>query len=443
MEGQIALIWQPSVDAVWTIFVLLLVIGFILLITYLSARRIKKLFPLVALRDGIATHSFRKNYFSLEKARGALVLLLAFKQMLQSSKQMVMMFLIVAGLTFSAVASLTIYYNMIVDTDAFLKVVSGGTADVILVVNENEDAFLVQQRVANMPEVEQIYGFQSGVMGMMEELMIHFMVIEDADYLGDYLLVDGRFPVHENEIAISPVIENGENLAVGEIVVVSRGSSEEEFLVTGIVQNFQHAGMFSLVTAAGVRRLDSSFDFFQFFVDLVADVDVDEFIALAPEVAGDVFYTILDFERYEEAQIAGLGVTLTPIAIGNVVISGVVIVLALYMTIKTMITRRYKELGIQKALGFTNMQLMNQIALNLLPIVVIGALVGAITGSFGFNAIFISLLRGTGIASANLFTPHIWVVMLVMAMVALAYMSAIFLAKRVRKISAYELVSER
>jgi len=38
-----------------------------------------------------------------------------------------------------------------------------------------------------------------------------------------------------------------------------------------------------------------------------------------------------------------------------------VVMLMLYLIVKTMIIRRRRELGIQKALGFTTLQLMNQI----------------------------------------------------------------------------------
>jgi len=105
MEGQIGLVWQPGIDLLTGILTVSLPIGFILLLAYLSACRIKKLYPLTALRDGITTHSFKKNYFPLEKAKRSLTMMLSLKQMFQSKKQMLTVSLIVVGLTFSAVAS--------------------------------------------------------------------------------------------------------------------------------------------------------------------------------------------------------------------------------------------------------------------------------------------------------------------------------------------------
>ena len=73
----------------------------VVIVTLLSAFRVRKILPVAALRGGIQTHSFRKNHFPLEKAKGGLHFLLAIKSMLANAKQNIMILLIIIALTFA------------------------------------------------------------------------------------------------------------------------------------------------------------------------------------------------------------------------------------------------------------------------------------------------------------------------------------------------------
>lgn len=129
------------------------------------------------------------------------------------------------------------------------------------------------------------------------------------------------------------------------------------------------------------------------------------------------------------------------LAVIGVVVS--VVILVLYLIIKTTITRKKRESGIQKALGFTTLQLMNQIALNLTTPIIFGVTLGAAFGHFGFNYIFVTLFGGmVGIVQVDLPTPLSWVAMASAALILLAYFVSLLLAWGIRKISAYVLVSE-
>ena len=69
------------------------------------------------------------------------------------------------------------------------------------------------------------------------------------------------------------------------------------------------------------------------------------------------------------------------------IITGTVllVVLVLYMVIKSMLTRRRGEFGIYKALGYTDRQLMEQIAISFLPASVGGTLAGSLAACLSVN----------------------------------------------------------
>ena len=58
----------------------------------------------------------------------------------------------------------------------------------------------------------------------------------------------------------------------------------------------------------------------------------------------------------------------------------VVVVMILYLVIKTMIIKRKKEFGVMKAIGYSTIQLMNQISMSFLPVIITGVAIGGVLG---------------------------------------------------------------
>jgi putative ABC transport system permease protein len=110
--------------------------------------------------------------------------------------------------------------------------------------------------------------------------------------------------------------------------------------------------------------------------------------------------------------------------------------------LKTIILRRRRELGIQKALGFTTLQLMNQLALYFIPVIVVGIAAGGVIGALGFNSMFVALTKSMGIMTASMPAPLGLTVAVCSILVLLSYVFAMLIAMRIRRISAYALVTE-
>jgi putative ABC transport system permease protein len=71
----------------------------LVLMVMISCRRIKKLPPVVALRGGIATHSFRRNYFPLYKGFGSVHMRLGLKNMILYGKLYSMIGFVLLGVS--------------------------------------------------------------------------------------------------------------------------------------------------------------------------------------------------------------------------------------------------------------------------------------------------------------------------------------------------------
>jgi putative ABC transport system permease protein len=255
-------------------------------------------------------------------------------------------------------------------------------------------------------------------------------------------LISGRYPILSSEIVLGNIAAQSLGVGVGDWVEVSYGENSGEFIVTGIQQAGVNNGLNSLINAAGFREIVPQFEFAVFNIYLTAGTDAPSFAETISESENGIISRISLARISASAFLDTAGAMFGPIAYAIIVVTAAVVILVLFMVIKTTILRKRRDLGIQKALGFTTLQLMNQIALNITPSLIIGVIAGAIGAFIGFNPIFAAITGGMGIVRTNLPIPIDWTFIVCVGLILLAYAVSMLIAWRIRKISAYALVSE-
>jgi putative ABC transport system permease protein len=130
------------------------------------------------------------------------------------------------------------------------------------------------------------------------------------------------------------------------------------------------------------------------------------------------------------------------VGVAMLVVTVLVVMLVLYFVINALVIRKKHELGIQKAVGFTTFQLMNQLSLGFLPPIITGILLGSLLGMTQTNALMSIAQRGMGVMRAHYIITPLWIALFGVAIVILSYLTSMLITYRIRKISAYQLVSE-
>jgi len=443
IEPMFGLVWSPSID----IRMMVISLGFILILTLgfslMTAWRINHLNALSILRGTAGNHQFKKSLLPLHSAKSPLVLLLALRGLFQNKKQSIMICLIVAGLTIASTAGIATHYNMSVNMENFVRMIGGELAnvDLIITLNDSEHAANFNERLSANPEVARMYGLQDvGV--LIDDVPVFIEVVETFEYWEGFAILDGRFPIHDNEIMLTHVSLNAMGKGLGDWVEVVSGEKSHMFLVTGIVQDPNYGGFTGRISVEGIKRIQPHFIFSSFHIVLADYVDEALFTKTLLETDSNIIFNIASIQNEVDMQVASLGDIFSMVVVIILLVVAIMVVLVLYMTIKIMLLRRKRELGIQKAVGFTTLQLMNQIALNLTPIIFVGTAIGASIGYFSFNPLFVLLLGGMGITQANMSVPITWIVVMCVAIVVLAYAVSMLIAVKIRKISAYILVSQ-
>jgi len=434
------LIWSQrfswSIDTISVMAVVLLVLA----VTGSAAYRIRKLFPVTALRGGLTTHSFRRNHFPLDRAKGGLSVLLAGKTIFANRKMSITIGLIMAAVTFAAVFSIVLYYNIAVNNTAFVHLTGVETSDVIVVGKPEADSEELLAAIQDQEGVSKVV-LWDGLNAIIDGQSFFTRVSDDYSKLENHGVYEGRYPIHDNEIVISWLIADQLDKSIGDTVEVTLGESTRTYLVTGLNQSINNMGLVAYLPLVGLQQQLPQYEgkVFNVYMD---DLEPTAYMERMIREHGALISEIVDIEETLASQMSVYSSIMYVVMVLILAITTLVVVLILYLVIKTMIIKRKKEYGIQKASGYTTWQLMNQVALSFVPIVALGVAVGCLLGSLYTNPLLSILLSGAGVKNVSFTIDLTSIIVLCGGVVVLAYLVSVLVSRRIRRISPYELITE-
>lgn len=438
---QSGLLWKQAIDPLASSITLVVILSVVFAVSYLSTRRIHRLNPIVALRGGILNHSIRRNVLPLEHTRGGLPMVLAWKSMLLNRKQTLMIAVILTVVSFAGSFSVLMFYNSVVDTRIFAETPGIELSNVLAVLKPDTDREAIVQGILGMEDVRKAQFIEETPV-MVEGLEATAYVMADYSAKETNTVYSGRYPLHSNEIVIAGHLADKVRKYIGDLVTVQAGGKQTRFLITGLSQGAKMGGMNVSLRLDGLKQLIPAFQQQSLHVYLNQAFNAAAFLPKLESRYGDALLTSVDMDHYIEQNMEVYTSIVSQVGISMLAITLCVVILVLYFVINSSIIRRKRELGIQKALGFTTLQLMHQLSLGLLPPIAIGVVVGSLGGLTQTNAIISLAQHAMGIMKANYRIVPGWIAVMGLLMIAVSYLVSMLIAFRIRRISAYTLVSE-
>ena len=487
--------WGLSINVVVGVLCVVVITAIMMAMVLLSTRRIKKLPPIVALRGGMTTNNFRRNFFPLNKFTGNVHLGLGLKNMLAYIKLYAMIAVVIAGAAFAITAVSVIYQNFVLDATPLLGIAGAEANEMSVTVTRHTDAFALAAELEEMPEVR-MTSMQEFAPIRINEIDAPFtMVSDDFTRFETITTSEGRMPIYDNEIAMPLNFARRLGVVMGDSVRVTAGGVSREFIIVGHFPVMGGAAA-AAITIEGYRWLIPNYAprtiavyfnegvaFDEFARALTqrygtlnsfAEDEGDEFsVARARAEERIAFYlehfgidsveyaVILDGEIIISGssysfQIERITDNLTMLMAGLegaamafgiltqliIVVSVIVAALILSITVRSIIAKRRRELGILKSSGFTTRQLVRQMAISFLPLTTVGVIVGCIIGAIVTGPMLGVALAVDGMFSMVLHINPFVTVGLCIAILVVVYLVAYVSARSIKHVSAYELLSE-
>lgn len=415
--------------------------GTVMLAVWLSARKIRKIEPITALRSGIQTHNFIRNHIPLDKTHAPLSLALALKTTLSGMKYNVTVCITMLVLSLVVVFSGLMLENVITDMTPFVNLIVGETADSCINVQiEAEEKFV--QELNSDARVEKVYLYHSlnvshaGGAELVATLCDDFSKANNQD-----VVFQGRFPKYANEIAVAAKYARENDLRIGDEIQITANGKQERYLICGFTQISNNLGRDCLFTRTGYERLGTLSNA-SYYINLSEGTDIDGFNHEIEEQFNGSLNTALNADAILNASAGVYTRLMKMIVVTILALSAIIVVFVLYLLVRTMLNHKIRDYGIMKALGFTTSQLILQTALSFMPTIILSTLVGLTLCSLIINPLTALFLSGIGIVKCTFTVPIGFITAAGLGLILFAFAIACLLSLKIRKITPRALLSE-
>ena len=416
---------------------LLILSGAVAVSVWLSARRIKKIEPIVALRSGIQTHNFKRNPVPLEKTKAPLNLALALKTTLSGVKHNVTVCITMLVLSLVVVFSGLMTENIIVDMTPFVNLIVGETADSCINMNiDTEQEFLSE--IKSDGRVEKIYLYNSLNVSHNGGAELMATLCDDFSKANNQSVVfKGRFPKYDNEIAIAAKYAKSNGFKVGDEIEITVNGKTEKYLISGFTQITNNLGRDCLLTRQGYERL-GELSALTYYLNLADGVDVNAFNE--EYKVKDGINGVINVDEVTRSMGSVYVSLITIIVIAILVISVIIVAFVLYLLVRTMLTNKKRDYGILKSLGFTTKQLILQTALSFMPAIIISTVIGVIISCLTINPLLSLFLSSLGIVKCTFNIPILFSVFAGFGLILLSFGIACLLSLKIKRIAPRNLL---
>lgn len=418
--------------------VLVILVGIIFLFTYLAAGRIQKLHPILAIRGNSLGKRGKKNYIPLDQTAGSLAVNIILKQITTSAKQNVLLFFVsFVIMTLIAFAG-TLFYNVIIEPDNFMSTLSEETPDIIFKAVPKKQENLKQILVKDS-KVAKVMEYATEAVEC-ETGNITAFICEDFSLVSNDLCYEGRNPEKDNEIAIGSALTS--QYSIGDTIQITCGDVTHSYEIVGYLQSVNYQGEVCELTEEGYMKINEKYQPCSLYVKLQEREEVKKFLTdFEKENESLIENAVNNAKMIQTSKDMFAGLVMVIIA-AIFIVTILIVTLILYIIIKSLITRRKQELGIYKAMGYSNLQLIIQMAGSFFPVSFMAVSLSAVLGMIYMPVINQMIFQMIGAMKNNFCVSLTFLLIFAALQMLLHFVISIGLSLPIKKISAYSLIKE-
>lgn len=436
IEMQSGFIWNPKFDIISNLITLLINVGLILIFTLLSAKKIKKLNPINAIR-GIENKKNTKNYFEIDKTKGNIGLILILKNFINSIKQNILLGIVIFFITIISSFAGILYYNVNMNPINFISTLVEEYPSVIITANND-----IKSKLDNYNNVKNVVYYDESQTINYENNSYKTFVSQNYENLANNLCYEGRNPINADEIAVGSRIKENYNLKIDDYIETKKNGNIYRYKVVGFIQSVNYSGEVFELTLDGYKNLDSKYEPKILYVYLNNEDLSSEFIEEVKDEFGNEILGTIDYVKSMNSASTMYVSLVSAICIVIIIVTIILIYLILYILVSSIILKRKQELGIFKAIGYKNKQLIFELIGGFLPSVIFGTIIGIILNKLYINKIYEIIFKAVGVYKISFSYPTIIFVILGLAIIISTIIIELLLSKKIKKISVYSLIKD-
>ncbi len=443
IASSIGVRWQLGFDGRSALITGTVIFVFIVLATYLEARGYKKISILDALRGGVKTHNFRKNHLPLEKTFLPLNVALGVKGILNQKKKSVAICLIIMVLAVACSSGFFLQQNFVESQDNMLQLVGLERTSAQIQVPDDMDIHEVGEKIGEIQGVKDVNYFTSNTMKLAKGSAEESYTVdywEDTDKIQTRTIVEGRYPLYDNEIAISRLVCEKLDARVGDVIRVTSGDTTDEYLVVGMTQHIEYLGKKAVMTFDGVRRVNSSVkpNVLMLYTreDMKFGTLEKEIHKLYPKLE------VINSKQIIQSTCDPISQSMAMLCLVFNICTVLIIMIILFLMIRMKLTQEKVKMGVKKAMGFTTGQLMLGVIMNYVPTALVGSVFGVIVSYFTFDSLTSMCLAFCGVRGCDMEKGFSYMALTVLLITVTSLVASVLMSVRIRRVEPCRMIRE-
>ena len=444
----LGLTWNQPINLGLATITVVSVVTLIGLVARIISRTYKKITVLDALRGGITTHNFKKNFFSFEGTPLPISVTMALKDTFGGLGRNILMVVVSAILAISTLAGFGMLENFGKNPDDMIHMFGFEMATAVVTDDDmGTDYEKVSKDLSSIDGVEQVLtltGIDLTAKNGDKEESIYTYFYDDVDNSVNTVLLEGRYPEKDNEILVTPAVVEDLGVKIGDVITIEYAEEEADYIIVGTNQRMERMGRTILMTMEGSKRLISGGLQYQYYVSAKDGVSYDKLVKGLEtlEDEKDYSFSSQDYNKMMASTTDTLGMSMKLICIIIIVITVLVVIFVESLVIRAKISREWRGMGISKALGQTSGNLISQIMLSNIPAILTGTILGSIAAPFAGSGICTAAFALFVMKSVSFEIPSYYMLITVVGIVGIAILTSASAGLKVRGLKPVEMINE-
>ena len=438
VSSLLGISWNQSVNLPVVVLVSAAVILVDFISVYFAGKRYDKISTLDALRGGLGTHNYKKNYFAFDKTKLPVSLTLSLKNTFGKLGNNLVITFIAVILGGVMVVGLGLYQNYGKGRENIQKLTGIECGEVI--ASGDYDSY---EKVKDVEGIQNLLAFTDNEYLYESEKAsdtIYTMAYQDVTQMRYCLASEGRMPIHDNEVALTANDMKRLKVKIGDTVTVSIGDRKKQFIITGKYQLLQMAGYTAIMTKEGADSLAQFKSSWQYRIYTEEGIGYEEMKARLDEACPGL--NISDGNKTLDITIGSLTSSMRMVCLIIVIVTALVVIFVEALIIRSKMVREWKDYGVNRALGFSSKELIVQTMISNIPAITVGSIIGVILAClFGKNLVVVFLIM-FGVEKIKFHISVFYIIISVVGIVVTAAVVSGLLALRVRKLNPVEMITE-
>ena len=428
IEMQSGFRWIPKFDFVSDSIVFMVNLGLIFVFSLLSARKIKTVNPINAIR-GIEPGKDNKVHFEIDKTKGNISFILMLKNFVTSKKQNVLLGIVIFFITILSSFAGILYYNVNMNPIHFINTLVEEHPSVVVTVKSD-----IKEELKKYENVSNIVYYDEMQTINYQNNSYKALISETYQNLANDLCYEGHNPIKSDEIAVGSSIKDKYDLKIGDFIETKKNGHFYKYEVVGFIQSVNYSGEIFELTLDGYKHLDTNYESRVLYVYLENEDLSGDFIKQIEKDFDEKIVSTLDYAESMNSASTMYVSLVSLICIIIIIVTAILIYLILYILISSIILKRKQEWGIFKSIGYKNNQLILQLIGGFLPSVIFATILGMILNKLYINRIYTTIFKGVGVYKISFEYPIIIFVGIAVAIIISTIVIELLLSKKIKKI---------